>query len=209
MTARSCEQVRHELDAFVGGDLDGRDVEAVRDHLRECLSCRNAAASLHRAIKSLRGLATAGHPGVDEAMFATMHASILERVADDSPRGVERFARVRRALPIAAAMAVFAIGWWSVRTSAGASVFERPPIGTLVNGSGPVNVVPWSGPRVPLQKLGNEQWDAEADADGGVGPGMMGRWRLRTLEGVDAPVRPRVPARADDGGIEAADRRGR
>jgi len=197
VTAWTCDDVRRNLEWFVGDDLDAGSAAQVRAHLRECVVCRNDAASLQQAIKGLRGLATAGHPDVDDAMFTAMHASIVERIDAES----HALGRVRgrgwwRVLPLAAAAAVFAIGWWSVRGLDGGSVFDRPPLGTLVDHGVPVKVVPWSGPRVPLQPLGDERSEPDA-ASGGVGPGMMGRWRLRTLEGVDPSARSATPQRVD------------
>jgi hypothetical protein len=127
-------------------------------------------------------------PAAAEPMFAAMHASIVRQVATMAP--VDRVSWWRRLLPVAAAAALFVCGWWLVREPAPLSVFERPAIGTPVDVRGPLRATPFVRSQVPLRLLGNETGgDGQGD---GLGAGLMGRWQLRTLEGVDVLLRPEV-----------------
>jgi hypothetical protein len=69
-----------------------------------------------------------------------------------------------------------------VREPSPLQVLQRRPIDMpLIEDS--VRVVPWAGPRVPLQPLGFEAPPSDGSADSGVGQGMMGRGRLRERAG--------------------------
>lgn len=190
MSARVCRTVRRELPWFVGGDLPEARIDAVQEHLMVCVDCRRQAASLQQSTKALRAMAeqaTSPTPAVAESMFASMHAEILGRVdeiAAASDRGPSPV--WRSLLSIAAAAVLFVVGWWLVRSPSSLSVFERSPM-VAPAAAGPATVVPWAGPRVELQLLGDE--GPAAGGTGSPGPGMMGRWRLRTLVGEEGPER--------------------
>lgn len=176
---RACEETSGVLDAFVGGDLDAAGAARVAAHLRDCAWCRRQAGSLQQALRQLGSLRDLGHHGVDESMFTAMHRATMARIDAEVGKATGRLVRLRRMLPIAAAVGLFAIGWWLTRDPAPPSVFVRTPIGV------PVGLRSEGGAAasaVPLRLLGV---DAPAPAPDGLGSGLMGRWRLRTLEGSD------------------------
>ncbi|HZN38313.1 MAG TPA: zf-HC2 domain-containing protein [Planctomycetota bacterium] len=191
MTA-SCSTVLELLPWFVGDDLDATRNEAVRVHLRDCSSCRLEAAALQQATKALLAVretmesATSGSKvmGVaEEPMFAAMHASIVQAVRTETANleAAPRSMFVMRWLPLAAALMLIGVGCWLVRETSSLQVMRRRPIDMpLVDD---VRVVPWAGPRVPLQPLGFEVPPSDGGADSGVGQGMMGRGRLRERAG--------------------------
>lgn len=201
----ACAIFRSDLAAFAGGDLAADRAAIVREHLRDCLACRAEAGSLQRAVRTLGALATAPVPGIDDAWFADQQRRIVaavereavereavereaveqeavEREADAAPASARWLTGVRWAVPAAAAAGLFLCGWWFVRSDAAGTMLVRPPITTPVS-AGPAKAVPWaSGGRVQLQPLGAEWSTIDDGAAGGVGPGMMGRFRLRSLE---------------------------
>ena len=192
MTA-SCSAVLELLPWFVGDDLDATRSEVVRVHLRDCSSCRLEAAALQQATKALQGVrgtmesaplgsAIGGSKAmgvVGEPMFAAMHASIVQAVRTEATRleTAPRSTLAPRWLPLAAALTLIAVGWWWVRETSPLDVMHRRPIDMPLIDD--VRVVPWAGPRVPLQPLGFEAPPSDGGADSGVGQGMMGRGRLR------------------------------
>jgi hypothetical protein len=188
VTPRTCKRVRRELPWFVGGDLPVARRAEVQEHLRGCFECRRDAASLQQSTKVLREVGERPAARIDEAMFADMHATILDGLDAELRADPPRPVLPRPLVSIAAAGVLFTVGWWFVRGPAQASVFERPPIVMPVGSEHPA-AVPYSGPRVPLRLLGEEHPDREVTGTDGMGPGMMGRWRLRTLvdEGAPAP----------------------
>jgi hypothetical protein len=187
-----CQRVRDELPWFVGGDLPAERERATADHLRDCRDCRRHAAALQQSTKALGEAGRVAPDGADEAMFAVMHASILAAV------GREEAVRMRgeagrpawRWAQVLAAAAMFLFGWWLVDSRSDSPVFGRPPITSPI-GVGAAKAVPYAGDRVQLQPLGDE-WPAASGGDG-FGPGMMGRWRLRTLEDLENPGAVLVP----------------
>lgn len=57
--------IRHPgraLDAYVDGELDGRDVDRVTAHLGHCLLCRQRAAITRQIRRSLQGMAHSVDP---------------------------------------------------------------------------------------------------------------------------------------------------
>lgn len=200
MSRSPCQRVRDELPWFVGGDLPVERERAAAAHLRDCSACRREAAALQQSRKALGVAGRVVPDGADEAMFAAMHASIVAAVGreqDGAMRGeVERpwpgRMPARRWVQVLAAAAMFLFGWWLVDTRAVSSVFDRPPIGGPARVVGVAKAVPYAGHRVQLQPLGDEWRPATGGVENGVGPGMMGRWRLRTLEDADfvVPVLP-------------------
>ena len=205
MTA-SCAAVLELLPWFVGDDLDPPSSELVRAHLRDCSSCRLEAAALQQATKALHAVRgtmetpASGAKAVDEeSMFAAMHASIAEAVRTEA-LGLETAPRstlTKRWLPLAAALMMIGVGWWWVRGSSSLHLLHRSPIDIPSADGASVRVVPWAGPRVPLQPLGFEVQPSDGGAESGVGQGMMGRGRLR--ERADelgaAPAGPLSPPR--------------
>ncbi len=194
MKPDSCERVLAQLDMFVGDDLDAAAATAVRSHLRACVTCRAEAGALQRTRNTLRAAAEAAYRGVDDAVFAAMHDDVMAAVREQEMRDAGAPALVRRVIPFAAAAALFVVGWTVVRHWAPPSVFDREPIGT--SAVAPRQAHPFGVPALPLRLLSDDSVE-EPPADG-LGAGMMGRWRLRTLEGVDAtaPLLP-APARRD------------
>ena len=178
MNSSGCRKVQNELPWFVGGDLPAERERATADHLRDCSGCRRQAAALQQSKKVLGEAGRVVPEGADEPMFTAMHASILAAVGRveagqlqrETGRAAWRWAQVL------AAAAMFLFGWWLVDTRTDSPVFGRPPIATPV---GVAKAVPYAGDRMQLQPLGDERTANGADA---VGPGMMGRWMLRTLE---------------------------
>lgn len=176
----SCAEIRTRLDGFVGGELDAASASVVAVHLRDCAACRREATGLQQVVHRLLGLRDAGHPEVDDSTFAAMHAATMHRIEVEVDRTTTATPWVRRVLPIAAAAGLFVAGWWMTREPSPPSVFVRPPIGSPVAldraGVGPATFV------VPMRQLGDESLGPASD---GFGAGLMGRWRLRTLEGLD------------------------
>ena len=185
MSRSPCRKVRAELPWFVGGDLPAERERAAADHLRACSDCRRQAAALQQAKKVLGEAGRAVPDGADEPMFTAMHASILAAVGREEAGQLrsEAGGSAWRWAQVLAAAAMFLFGWWLVDTRENSSVFGRPPITGGLTGA--AKAVPWSGDRVQLQPLGDES--SEANGADSVGPGMMGRWRLRTLEDLETP----------------------
>lgn len=180
----SCAKILPWLPGFVGDDLDADRTAAVREHLHTCVGCRREASSLQQAHQALQRLGPAAAPGVDEAWFAELQRDIVDRVGRAAERDGPRWRdALRWPVSAAAAAALFLCGWWLVRDGGPESLLQRPPIATTVGHSGAAKAVPWSGQRVQVQQLGDE-----GGVENGVGPGMMGRYRLRTLEGHEWPA---------------------
>lgn len=174
-----CSQAQQDLPLFVGGDLEPRAAAMVSVHLRECPVCRREAAALQQARKHLLRLAV---PAVDEQWFASMHTAIGDRLAAELGHGPVGSPRrgMRWWWSAAAAAALFGLGWSLVPPSTPA-VLGRAPIAIPVGHAGPSLVVPYAGDRVPLRLLGDDVWMHDSWADSGQAPGMLGRWRLRSL----------------------------
>ncbi|MBL9076064.1 MAG: zf-HC2 domain-containing protein [Planctomycetes bacterium] len=183
----SCRTIRRQLPLFVGGDLAVPAAADVREHLRGCQACRREAAGLQQPLLRLREV----EPAVgDEAMFTAMQQAIVARVAGaaaGSVRPVGRpLARPWLVGAAAAALVSFLVGWGWVRTHERPSALQRPPIAMPVGHGDTELAVPYAGDRVPLRLLGDEPGSSSTQ-----GPGMLGRWRLRSL--VETPVEPGEP----------------
>ncbi|MCA8950966.1 MAG: hypothetical protein KDE27_15790 [Planctomycetes bacterium] len=202
-----CRTFRSQLPWFVGGDLDRVRAASVARHLADCCSCRRDAASLQQAGKALGRLREVEPAGVDDAMFAALQRDTLaaverEVVADGERRiGPALLGRVLlgrvllgRALWAAAAVLLFGVGWWSVRTPDAPSLLDRPMPRAIPIRDTDARVVPYAGPRAELRPLGY-RGDRPATGEDAVeepadeelleaqrGAGMMRRWQLRTLE---------------------------
>ena len=127
----TCEQVRGQLTWFVGGELDRDRAQAVAAHLARCLTCRLDAASLQQAGKLLAGAGAAMRgeselPGVDESWFEAMHTEITDAALRESCTGAAPGSSYT--LWAAAAMLLFALGWWFVRPPEPVALFDRMPI---------------------------------------------------------------------------------
>jgi hypothetical protein len=188
MSARSCERIAKLLPAFAGGDLDAATSESVRVHLLGCHACRGDAAVLQRGLGGLRRLGEQPPAGVDEEFFAGMHASIVAACAGEPARAADR-RWWRWMLASAAAAALLAIGFWWGHEPAD-SVWSRPPLGTSAafEAFEEPKAVPWSGSRVPLRLLGDDdaatQRGSDERLDPGTAPagtGLGARDRLRSL----------------------------
>lgn len=195
----TCAKVGSWLPGFVGDNLDADAAAIVRAHLRDCVLCRREAAALQQARNALQRLGTAPAPGVDDAWFAELQRDVVAAVGRQAHRVGPRWWEICRwPLSAAAAAALFLCGWWLVRDAGPESLLQRPPIATAVGHTGPAKAVPWSGERLEMLPLGDE-----GGVENGVGPGMMGRWRLRTLEGHEWSTGWPLPA--DGHGEGAAD----
>ncbi|MCB9877198.1 MAG: hypothetical protein H6835_06295 [Planctomycetes bacterium] len=203
-----CAYVRPLLPMLAAEDPDGEAAGTcaaqVRAHLRECVGCRAEAGGFLRAGRALRDAVAARDAAVpDDALQQDLHAAIMARVAEiewqDGPGheavtsaygpGVLGFARWRRELPWrhvvalgAAAMLLAAIGFWAFGFWLGHggerdSIWSRQPL--QATSTGPLRAVPYAGPRFELLPVGLPI-DDQGSAESGVGPGMMGRGRLRT-----------------------------
>lgn len=196
MSAR-CLDVLDALPGFVGGDLDAERTESVRQHLIACHTCRAQAAGLQQAASGLRRAAVSAPAGVDDAMFAAMHAAIMARV--DELEAVPAAPTTRRYWGVsAAAAALIGLGFWcghrALGPDASEELFRRPPMATPAAFDEP-KVVPYSGPRATMRQLGNdavvEELVPPTDSSG-----MRGRDALRSLvdEGMVLPRRIKPPS---------------
>jgi len=158
MSRSGCDEVRGLLPWFAGGDLDTAAAGAVREHLLACLSCRNEAAALQRAVSGLRQGADQGAPALGADFFATLQRDICARVESvGSPGAVTAasWARWRGVAIAAAAGLLVAIGFAAANWSPESSVWTRPPVATSAVFAEP-KAVPWAGPRAPMRLLGDE-----------------------------------------------------
>lgn len=185
MSALSCDKVGGLLPLFIGGDLDEATNETVRTHLVACHACRGQASAFQRATADLRR--SVGRPvdGVDEAMFASLHESIVARVEAlpaEPLLVVGRLHAVRRFGLAAAAMALLAVGFWWGQEQEPESLWSRRPVATPVGLDAP-KAVPYAGQPAPMRLLGNEgvQTLDDAAGDGIEGSGLRGRDQLRSL----------------------------
>ncbi|MBX3461674.1 MAG: zf-HC2 domain-containing protein [Planctomycetes bacterium] len=188
----SCRTVREALPLFVGGDLDPDRAAAVGSHLRDCPGCRREAVALQQPLRRLRRLPV---PVAGDAFFAELQGAILDRVEAAAGSPASRWAGAlggRRTWMALAGLLAATAGLWALRPAAAPSVLQRAPITIPVDHRQPPLVVPHAGPRVELQPLGAEP--DGPDPGGSVAPGMMGRWRLRTLVDEEGP-RPDLPPR--------------
>lgn len=186
------------------GELDAARSAEVRAHLRQCVACRAEAGAFLRAGRALREAMVARDAAVDDdALQVDLHAAIMARVSEIEWRdgaahegaaaaygpGVLGFARFWHALPwrqvvalVAAAVMLVALGFWAFGFWLGDgsgrdSIWNRQPV--QASGDGPLRALPYAGPRVELLPVGLPIDDV-GGAENGVGPGMMGRGRLRT-----------------------------
>lgn len=179
----SCDAVRAQLALFVGGDLEVAAADAVREHLLACLTCRNEAAGLQRAVFGLRREAVAAAPRLGEDFFASLQHDICARVAaaavpDAAPAATRS---PWRGLFVAAAAAGLALAGFLATRGGEPSVWTRPAVATPVDFGAP-KAVPWAGPRVPLRLLGDDGLADEAIDDAtGETQGLRARETLRNL----------------------------
>lgn len=192
--ALCADAARRWLPEFVGGDLDAARSAAVRSHLVACSACRREAAALQQSLKALRGGGRDLVAGVDEAMFATLHADVCAAVAAERLPASPGSHRWLWFGTLAAAS--FLLGWLTmVETRPQALVREpifRVSDGSMSDGRGDPGRSKHRGDLQPfrtatpavLHPLGYPG-GAEDDVlrgGRGAGVGMMGRLRLRTLE---------------------------
>lgn len=201
-----CVYVRPLLATLAADDqdteLDAARLAEVRAHLRDCHGCRTEAGGFLRAGRALREAAAVRDAVVaDDVLQQDLHAAIMARVAEIEWQegavheaaaygpGVLGFARFWQALPwrqvvalVAAAVMLVALGFWAFGFwlddgSGRDSIWNRQPV--QASGDGPLRALPYAGPRVELLPVGLPIDDV-GGAENGVGPGMMGRGRLRT-----------------------------
>ena len=193
MNPSSCAAVREALPWFVGGDLDKVHLDEVRDHLRDCVPCRREAAALQQGVARLARHRDVRPAAVDDDFFAAMHAGIVAQVevaaaATGAPpaKGLGR-GRLRSWLPLAAAAALLAFGFW-LGHGGEPDLFVRPALHSTPTSLREPIVVPWSGPRFEMVPLGAEVEPVDG-LEGGEPAGWMARSRLHDLvdEGMVLP----------------------
>jgi hypothetical protein len=82
----TCEQVRAEITAYLGGELDDTTASSLRGHLRLCDACR-ALADDHARIADALGALPAPEPKDERAMWAGVKARLAAAEIEDAGRG--------------------------------------------------------------------------------------------------------------------------
>ncbi|GAB4152128.1 MAG: hypothetical protein Fur0037_20890 [Planctomycetota bacterium] len=192
----SCARCRDRIPEFVAGELTGPKALALRGHLMSCIDCRREASAhlrAHGALRSLRDESIVG-----EEFFEDLHRSILAAIQDSRP-GAEGTRsggpwrhRLQRASGLLAAMALFALGIWTVRFSDG-----REPPGRGGERAG-VPALPLDGGPV-LRELGSFAEGIDPALWAPSLRGMMGRAMLPRFVEVDLLGLGTMTLRADGG----------
>lgn len=213
-----CSHVRRDLPLFIGGDLAALRTGEIRRHLRDCPACRREAVGLQQSRKRLQRIVDPALVAAvaDESLFTCMQAAIVDRVDAEllaGAGGPPVPSGHRLWWSAAAAAALFVIGWWLVQPSLRPAALERAPLAVPVGHAGAALVQPYAGPPVPLRLLGGAgagdanpgggSWAGGNWAESGLQPGMMGRWRLRSLVG-EGPTVPLPGVEVPSGPPEAA-----
>lgn len=182
------------LPAFTGASDPAAQASALRQHLRECRSCRREAADYQQAGQVLRQAAHA-HAEAAEPSFSRMHEQIMDRIAalrdGAEPVLAPRTPRWRRVGPVLLATAALLLIAFGIELGVGAptpSVWDRSSI-AVPKATG-VQVLPYSGARAEVRPVGLER---SGSAESGIGPGMRGRgaWRVE-VEDFDIAVEPAI-----------------
>jgi len=96
----NCEQVREQLDDYLGGYLDEEDRQAVEHHAATCVSCRASLQELQSLLQRAQQLS----PGVTPTQ--DLWPGILEEIEGSQARGWVNTNRSRLALAAVLALAV-------------------------------------------------------------------------------------------------------
>jgi len=99
----NCEQVREQLDDYLGGYLDEADRQAVEHHAETCVSCRADMKDLKNLLAQARQLS----PGVPPAQ--NLWPAILEQIEDSRAKNWSNANRSWLALAAVLALAVLLI----------------------------------------------------------------------------------------------------
>ena len=99
----NCEQVREQLDDYLGGYLDEADRQAVEYHAETCVSCRADMKDLKNLLAQARQLS----PGVPPAQ--NLWPAILEQIEDSRAKSWSNANRSWLALAAVLALAVLLI----------------------------------------------------------------------------------------------------
>ncbi len=167
-----CAAVRDLVPDYVGGDLAAPMANAVAKHLRDCVECRRLAGSQLAAHQALVRAGERRFPGVDDAMFASLHRDVMAMVAAAPTAPRRRNGRLGAA---AAAAVLFFCGWIATRQASGLA--ERSPIRATGTGYS----VPLDGP-ASMRPLGENNPLPFGTPIEDAGLGLRGRLSLRTLE---------------------------
>lgn len=100
----TCKAVQNRLDAFADGELSGREMLGIREHLSRCPECGQELQSLKILKSDLARLPRAEAPaGLEERLLAVVAASEEAR-----PKVARSRMRIAAALGVVAAVALFA-----------------------------------------------------------------------------------------------------
>lgn len=189
-----CATVRELVPDYVGGDLTTAKAAAVSQHLRDCVECRRLAGSQLAAHQALVRAGERNLPGVDDAMFASLHRDVMAAIGQQPV--APRTRSLGRAGAVAAAAVLFACGWFATRPVGGLA--DRSPIQAIGTGYSPS-----AGPTM-LRPLGEDRVLPVGTGFEDAGMGLRGRLSLRTLEDdatfgheltVLPPAPPTIPAK--------------
>lgn len=184
-----CARAKDLLPEFVGQGLDKATRASLREHLRDCASCRKEGSEWLQARKALRSAVAAADAAiaVPEASWSAWREDILRAVATDAPRQQKRVFALPRYVSglVAAAALVF-----------GLSLGARGDAGLLVRD--PITAHPGQGLGASLLRpLGQEGWAPTASGlewrRRWATRGLRGHLVLRTLEDEFQPLPSRAP----------------
>lgn len=91
-----CDAIRESLGAWLDGELDSREAEAIRAHTDGCPSCAEHKRQLERLELSLHRALDSGAPGI---AFPSFWAGVERRISEERPWHVEILDWVRSASP--------------------------------------------------------------------------------------------------------------
>ena len=84
----TCDQVRAEITAYLGGELDETTASSLRGHLRLCDACRALADDHARIADALHALpAPEPRPEIERAMWQGVKARLAAAEIEDARRG--------------------------------------------------------------------------------------------------------------------------
>ncbi len=183
----SCRYARGRLALLCGDDLPQGESAVVRQHLADCLSCRNEFGAYLRPQRALQRLAPTDHDRpFDEQFFVQLGQTIGERLhAEPTPAwmwaarraGHTPKSRWRWVGGLAAAALLLALGFalapGGMDGSGRQSLLERPPLqGTPMT---------WHGPDARTVPVG--------------APGLLGQeYAIRLIPGLDPQILdPEIP----------------
>ncbi len=179
-----CSRAQDLLPEFVGQGLDKATRASLREHLRECASCRKAGSEWLQARKALRAAVAAADAAtaIHDASWSAWREDILRAVATDAQRQPKRGLALPRYVSGLAAAAALVCGLL-LGTRVEDGLLQRDPIFAQPGHGSGVSL---------LRPLGQEGW---APTAGGLEwrrrwatRGLRGRLVLRTLEDEFLPL---------------------